>query len=210
MTTEMRLDGRAVINGERVAARSGQSFDCISPVDGRILTQVARSSEADIDAAVSAARAAFEDRRWSGLAPAQRKRIMIKFADLLLAHADELAMTETLDMGKPVKIIDLARKMIKLAGFTPEKDIKIAIVGLRPGEKLYEELLNNTSKTLPTYHEKIMIAEEILDDFETLNVAINGLIASANCFNNDEMVAKMKQIVPEFKSMNSTFELLDK
>ena len=103
MTTEMRLDGRAVINGERVAARSGQSFDCISPVDGRILAQVARSSEADIDAAVSAARAAFEDRRWSGLAPAQRKRIMIKFADLLLAHADELAITETLDMGKPVK-----------------------------------------------------------------------------------------------------------
>ncbi len=103
MTTEMRLDGRAVINGERVAARSGQSFDCISPVDGRILTQVARGSEADIDAAVSAARAAFEDRRWSGLAPAQRKRIMIKFADLLLAHADELAITETLDMGKPVK-----------------------------------------------------------------------------------------------------------
>ena len=103
MTTEMRLDGRAVINGERVTARSGQSFDCISPVDGRILAQVARSSEADIDAAVSAARAAFEDRRWSGLAPAQRKRIMIKFADLLLAHADELAITETLDMGKPVK-----------------------------------------------------------------------------------------------------------
>lgn len=103
MTTEMRFDGRAVINGERVAARSGQSFDCISPVDGRILAQVARSSEADIDAAVSAARAAFEDRRWSGLAPAQRKRIMIKFAELLLAHADELAITETLDMGKPVK-----------------------------------------------------------------------------------------------------------
>jgi len=103
MTTELKLDGRAVINGERVAARNGQSFDCISPVDGRILAQVARSSEADVDAAVSAARAAFEDRRWSGLAPAQRKRIMIKFADLLLAHGDELAMTETLDMGKPIK-----------------------------------------------------------------------------------------------------------
>ena len=100
---ELKLDGRAVINGERVAARNGQSFDCISPVDGRILAQVARSSEADVDAAVSAARAAFEDRRWSGLAPAQRKRIMIKFADLLLAHGDELAMTETLDMGKPIK-----------------------------------------------------------------------------------------------------------
>ena len=100
---ELKLDGRAVINGERVAARNGQSFDCISPVDGRILAQVARSSEADVDAAVSAERAAFEDRRWSGLAPAQRKRIMIKFADLLLAHGDELAMTETLDMGKPIK-----------------------------------------------------------------------------------------------------------
>jgi acyl-CoA reductase-like NAD-dependent aldehyde dehydrogenase len=103
MTTELKLDGRAVINGERVAAHNGQSFDCISPVDGRILAQVARGSEADIDAAVCVARAAFEDRRWSGLAPAQRKRIMIKFADLLLAHAEELAMTETLDMGKPVK-----------------------------------------------------------------------------------------------------------
>ena len=114
------------------------------------------------------------------------------------------------DMGKPVKIIDLARKMIKLAGLTPEKDIKIAIVGLRPGEKLYEELLNNTSKTLPTYHEKIMIAEEVLDDFNLLNHAIDELIVSANQFDNDRMVAQMKQIVPEFKSMNSTFELLDK
>ena len=64
------------------------------------------------------------------------------------------------DMGKPKKIVDLARKMIKLAGFLLERDIKIQIVGLRPGEKLYEELLNDTSKTLPTYHEKIMIAEE--------------------------------------------------
>jgi FlaA1/EpsC-like NDP-sugar epimerase len=114
------------------------------------------------------------------------------------------------DMGKPVKIIDLARKMIKLAGFIPEKDIKIEIVGLRPGEKLYEELLNDTSKTLPTYHEKIMIAEEILDDFEILNTDVEELISIANRFDNDEIVLKMKRIVPEFKSMNSTFELLDK
>ena len=97
------FDGRAFINGERVAARSGAAFDCLSPVDGRLLTQVARCAEADVDAAVAAARTAFEDRRWAGLAPAQRKRAMIKFADLLLAHADELALTETLDMGKPVK-----------------------------------------------------------------------------------------------------------
>jgi len=97
------FDGRAFINGERVAARSGAAFDCLSPVDGRLLTQVARCAEADVDAAVAAARTAFEDRRWAGLSPAQRKRAMIKFADLLLAHADELALTETLDMGKPVK-----------------------------------------------------------------------------------------------------------
>ncbi|MFV8378251.1 polysaccharide biosynthesis protein [Flavobacterium sp. LB3R33] len=114
------------------------------------------------------------------------------------------------DMGKPVKIIDLARKMIKLAGFIPDKDIKIQIVGLRPGEKLYEELLNDTSKTLPTYHEKIMIAEEISDEFEVLSADIEELISIANNFDNDRIVLKMKHIVPEFKSMNSTFELLDK
>lgn len=114
------------------------------------------------------------------------------------------------DMGKPVKIIDLARKMIKLAGFIPDKDIKIQIVGLRPGEKLYEELLNDTSKTLPTHHEKIMISEEILDEFENLNTDIEELIGAANHHENDHIVMKMKKIVPEFKSMNSTFELLDK
>ncbi|NIC43719.1 aldehyde dehydrogenase [Aquabacterium sp. A08] len=101
--TPLTFDGRAVINGQRVAARSGQTFDCISPVDGRVLTQVARGAEADVDAAVQAARAAFEDRRWAGKPPAARKRILIKFAELIQAHGDELALTETLDMGKPVK-----------------------------------------------------------------------------------------------------------
>ena len=91
-------DGRAVINGQRVAALDGQTFDCISPVDGCLLTQVARCAQADVDAAVQAARHAFEDRRWSGLSPVARKRIMIKFADQLLAHAEELALMETLDM----------------------------------------------------------------------------------------------------------------
>ncbi|MEI8029127.1 MAG: aldehyde dehydrogenase [Comamonadaceae bacterium] len=97
------FDGRAFVNGQRTDALSGQTFDCISPVDGRLLTQVARCAQADVDAAVQAARNAFEDRRWSGFAPAARKRVMIKFADQLLAHADELAMMETLDMGKPIK-----------------------------------------------------------------------------------------------------------
>lgn len=113
------------------------------------------------------------------------------------------------DMGKPVKIIDLANKMIKLAGFIPEKDIKIEIVGLRPGEKLYEELLNDTSKTIPTHHAKIMIAEEIQEEYEGLHTDIDELISIANLFANDAIVTKMKKIVPEFKSMNSSFELLD-
>jgi len=100
---EQTYDGRAFINGIRTAAQSQQTFDCISPVDGRLLTQVARCAEADINAAVAAGRAAFEDKRWCGMAPAARKRVMIKFADQLLQHADELALMETLDMGKPIK-----------------------------------------------------------------------------------------------------------
>lgn len=114
------------------------------------------------------------------------------------------------DMGKPVKIIDLAKKMIKLAGFSPDRDIKIKVVGLRPGEKLYEELLNDTSKTLPTHHEKIMIAQELQVEYEDLHLDIEELIGIASFFDNDDIVAKMKKIVPEFISMNSTFTILDK
>lgn len=114
------------------------------------------------------------------------------------------------DMGKPVKIIDLANKMIRLAGFIPEKDIKIKIVGLRPGEKLYEELLNDSAKALPTYHEKIMIAEDLSDNFEQLAKEVAELIQITKSFQMQDIVMKMKVIVPEFISMNSSFELLDK
>jgi len=99
----LHIDGRAVIDGQRVWARGEQRFDNRSPVDGRLLGQVARCDGADIDLAVAAARAAFEDGRWAGQAPAQRKRVLIKFADLILQHSDELALLETLDMGKPIK-----------------------------------------------------------------------------------------------------------
>lgn len=99
----LKIDGRAMIDGQRTWAKSGATFDDISPVDGRSLGPVARCDAADVDAAVAAARAAFEDRRWAGLAPAARKRVMIKFADLIVAHGDELALLETLDMGKPIK-----------------------------------------------------------------------------------------------------------
>lgn len=113
------------------------------------------------------------------------------------------------DMGAPVKIIDLARKMIRLAGFIPEIDIKIQTIGLRPGEKLYEELLNDNSKTIPTHNNKIMIAKEIDTDHELLFTQVEELISIAMKNDKIELVAKMKQLVPEFVSMNSRFEQLD-
>jgi FlaA1/EpsC-like NDP-sugar epimerase len=113
------------------------------------------------------------------------------------------------DMGKPVKIIDLAKKMIRLAGYIPDKDIKIKIVGLRPGEKLYEELLNDSAKNLATHHEKITIAVEVCDEFSILSKQINELIEVASTDNQDELVTKMKKLVPEYKSLNSIFQKLD-
>ena len=113
------------------------------------------------------------------------------------------------DMGKPVKIIDLARKMIKLAGYEPDKEIEIKIVGLRPGEKLYEELLNDTSKTLATHHDKIMIAQEQEEECNGIIEAINELITISLHKEEVEIVQYMKKIVPEFKSLNSTYEILD-
>jgi len=113
------------------------------------------------------------------------------------------------DMGKPVKIIDLAKKMIRLAGFTPDKEIKIKIIGLRPGEKLFEELLNDTSKTLQTHNEKILIAQDAYDDFETVSEFIQELITTSIVLDKEEIVFLMKKIVPEFKSMNSVYQTLD-
>lgn len=98
----LKIDGRAFINGQRVAAIDGGTFECFSPIDGRKLADVASSKLADVDAAVSAARSAFNDRRWAGLSPRERKQIMIRFADLLLLNREELALLETLDMGKPI------------------------------------------------------------------------------------------------------------
>jgi gamma-glutamyl-gamma-aminobutyraldehyde dehydrogenase/4-guanidinobutyraldehyde dehydrogenase/NAD-dependent aldehyde dehydrogenase len=98
----LNIDGRAVINGKRVNAADGATFECFSPIDSRKLTDVARCKSADVDLAVAAARAAFNDRRWAGKSPKERKQTMIKFADLILANREELALLETLDMGKPI------------------------------------------------------------------------------------------------------------
>ncbi|MBI3380429.1 MAG: aldehyde dehydrogenase [Aquabacterium sp.] len=103
LIAEGRIDGRAFIEGQRVAARSGASFEGQSPIDGRALTAVARCDAADVDAAVQSARRAFEDGRWARQAPADRKRVLQRFAELMLQHKDELALLETLDMGKPIQ-----------------------------------------------------------------------------------------------------------
>ena len=113
------------------------------------------------------------------------------------------------DMGEQVKILDLAKKMIRLAGKIPDKDIKIEIIGLRPGEKLYEELLTDSSKTLPTHNKKILIVEDFFEEFDTLNNEILNLNINAKKFSNSEIVGIMKKIVPEFISMNSVYENLD-
>lgn len=114
------------------------------------------------------------------------------------------------DMGKPVKIADLAKKMIKLSGLTPGKDIQIEYTGLRPGEKLYEELLNKSEEVIPTHHKKIMISRvnKTGGEGDIVNM-INHLIELAGQNRNMPVVKQMKLIVREFKSKNSAFEELD-
>ena len=114
------------------------------------------------------------------------------------------------DMGKPVPIVDLARKMIRLSGLVPGVDIDIKYTGLRPGEKLYEELLNDAENTLPTHHEKILIAKVREASVTNIEQEFLELFQLASCADNSmSMVAKMKELVPEFLSNNSVFEQLD-
>lgn len=114
------------------------------------------------------------------------------------------------DMGDPVKIVDLAKRMIELAGFEPNKDIAIRFTGLRPGEKLYEELLTEKEHTLPTNHPKINVAMVREYTFEDISREISDLITLSRNVQIPETVSKMKKIVPEYISQNSPFEKLDK
>lgn len=111
------------------------------------------------------------------------------------------------DMGKPVKIADVAKRMILLSG---AKNIEIKYTGLRDGEKLYEEVLNDEEITLPTFHPKIKIAKVRLYEFDKANEIISDMIASAEAEDDMEIVARMKKLVPEFKSQHSKYEILDK
>lgn len=113
------------------------------------------------------------------------------------------------DMGEPVKIVDLAMNMIRLAGFTPHTDIKIAFTGLRPGEKLYEELLNQTELVIPTYNEKIKISKVIYYPYVYVHRLIEELLA-INCLSDERaIVKKMKEIIPDYVSNNSHYNELD-
>lgn len=114
------------------------------------------------------------------------------------------------DMGEPVKILDLAKRMIKLSGLEPNVDIKITYTGLRPGEKLYEELLSDDAKTLATHNEKILISKDPNMEFEDIEKYTNQIIKAALRREKIQVVKLLKEMVPEFKSNNSVYEVLDK
>jgi FlaA1/EpsC-like NDP-sugar epimerase len=113
------------------------------------------------------------------------------------------------DMGKPVRIMDLALRMIRLSGLKPEEDIKIEVTGLRPGEKLFEELLADTSINLPTHHEKIMVAKDAPKPFKDLKTKYESIVKTSLRGDEEKVVKLLKEIVVEFKSENSVFESLD-
>ena len=114
------------------------------------------------------------------------------------------------DMGESVKIADLAKRMIKLAGLVEDKDIKIEYTGLRPGEKLYEEVLSNAENTIPTEHKRIHIAKVREYNYDDACGAVDKLETYARDVEIPEMVKFMKEIVPEFISKNSVYEQYDK
>ncbi len=113
------------------------------------------------------------------------------------------------DMGKPIKILDMAERMIRLSGLKPYEDIDIEITGLRPGEKLYEELLNDTSTSLPTYHPKIMVSKMPTLDYGEIILKIQEIVALSEFGKGKEIVKKLKELIPEFLSNNSEYEILD-
>jgi FlaA1/EpsC-like NDP-sugar epimerase len=114
------------------------------------------------------------------------------------------------DMGESVKIVNLAKKMITLSGLRVDRDIEIKYTGLRPGEKLYEELLNNDENSLPTHHPKILIAKVNTPTYAFMEIQVAEMLQLLADGGNNELVAKIKQVIPEYKSNNSVFEKLDR
>jgi len=114
------------------------------------------------------------------------------------------------DMGESVKIVNLAKKMITLSGLRVDRDIEIKYTGLRPGEKLYEELLNNDENSLQTHHPKILIAKVNTPTYAYMEIQVAAMIKLLSEGGNNELVAKIKEVIPEYKSNNSVFEKLDR
>lgn len=123
-----------------------------------------------------------------------------------MGHGGEIFL---FDMGNPVRIYDLAERMISLSGFIPHKEIEILEIGLRPGEKLFEELLADKEQDLPTPNKKIMIGKSIQHNYKKSETSIKELLESLNLEDDWQIVKRMKEIVPEFVSKNSQFEVLD-
>ena len=113
------------------------------------------------------------------------------------------------DMGEAHKIDDLARRMIRLSGFEPDKDIQIVYSGLRPGEKLYEEVLATTENTEPTTVDKIRIANIRPNDYDDVSTQVAKIIDTARDFHTEEAVRELKVLIPEFVSNNSPFQRID-
>ena len=109
------------------------------------------------------------------------------------------------DMGDPVKVLDVAINLIQLSGFEPHKDIKIKYIGLRPGEKLYEELFSEDEPMIPTHNPKISIAQVADSDFETIDIKIDKILGTLNKMSETEVIEEMQEIVPGYKSK---FELI--
>ncbi|SFZ90107.1 Polysaccharide biosynthesis protein [Flaviramulus basaltis] len=134
--------------------------------------------------------------------------ITIPEASQLVIEASSMGTnneTYIFNMGKAIKIIDFAKKMIHLSGFIPEKDIEIKLIGLRLGEKLFEELLNSKSTTSSTSHKKIMLVKENNDKFDYAEKEIDEIIEAAKEYKSNKIVKKIKKLVPEYKSLNSYY-----
>jgi acyl-CoA reductase-like NAD-dependent aldehyde dehydrogenase len=160
----LKIDGRAVIAGKRVAARDGETFVKHSPIDGRTLAEIARGRGADIDAAVAAARQAFDDGRWAAKPPGARKKVLQRFAEKIQGAKDELALLETLDMGKPIQYslaVDVAATARTIAWYAEAVDKvydEIAPTGLGALALITREAMGVIGAVVPWNYPMIMAA----------------------------------------------------